>query len=176
MKFSLFGRKGKPSESSLIQDDMENNKNTDNNSNNHVLLLENIKIGQKSVSKDEAIEMAGQLLVDGGYVMPEYIEAMKEREKVLSTYIGEGIAIPHGVGAAKDKIIKTGICILQFPEGVIFSEGNTAYLVVGIAGKGNEHMKILTNLAEFIQEGEAIKVLFTANDSMKIYRAFTEKL
>lgn len=175
MGFSFFGKKEKASEADRVQGDMDK---TGINVNKYygVLDLKNIKTGQKSVSKEVAIEMAGQLLVDSGYVLPEYIEAMQEREKVYSTYIGEGIAIPHGVGAAKDKIIRTGISVLQFPEGVIFGENKVAYLVVGIAGKGNEHMKILTNIAEFIQEGEAIKELFTVKDSEKIYRAFTDKL
>ncbi len=175
MGFSFFGKKEKVSEADRVQGDMDK---TGTNANKYYGVLDpkNIKTGQKSVSKEEAIDMAGQLLVDGGYVLPEYIEAMQEREKVYSTYIGEGIAIPHGVGAAKDKIIKTGISVLQFPEGVIFGENKVAYLVVGIAGKGNEHMKILTNIAEFIQEGEAIKELFTIKDSEKIYRAFTDKL
>ncbi len=175
MGFSFFGKKEKTPETDKVQGCMDN---TGVNVNKYygILDLKNIKTGQKSVSKEEAIEMAGQLLVDGGYVLPGYIEAMQEREKVYSTYIGEGIAIPHGVGAAKDKIIRTGISVLQFPDGVIFGENKVAYLVVGIAGKGNEHMKILTNIAEFIQEGEAIKELFTVKDSERIYRALTDKL
>ena len=175
MGFSFFGKKEKASEAGKMQGGMDN-RGINVNKYYGVLDPKNIKTGQKSVSKEDAIDMAGQLLVDGGYVLPEYIEAMQEREKVYSTYIGEGIAIPHGVGAAKDKIIRTGISVLQFPEGVIFGENKVAFLVVGIAGKGNEHMKILTNIAEFIQEGEAIKELFTIKDSEKIYRAFTDKL
>ncbi|MCX7710162.1 MAG: PTS sugar transporter subunit IIA [Clostridia bacterium] len=176
MSFSFFGKKEKQAENCAEKNTQINSSEITASNTGDVLILENIQIGQKSVSKEEAIEMAGQLLVDSGYVMPEYIDAMKEREKVLSTYIGEGIAIPHGVGAAKDKIIKTGISVVQFPEGVVFGEGNKAFLVVGIAGKGNEHMKILTNLAEFIQEGITIKELFTTEDNMRIFNAFTSKL
>ncbi len=175
MGFSFFGKKEKNPETDKVQGCMDNT-GVNVNKCYDILDLKNIKTGQKSVSKEEAIEMAGQLLVDGRYVLPGYIEAMQEREKVYSTYIGEGIAIPHGVGAAKDKIIRTGISVLQFPDGVIFGENKVAYLVVGIAGKGNEHMKILTNIAEFIQEGEAIKELFTVKDSERIYRALTDKL
>ncbi len=166
MSFSFFNKKDKQQAGDNEIMPQENN----------VLSMESIKIGLDSVSKEEAIEMAGQLLVDAGHVTQEYIPAMKEREKVLSTYIGEGIAIPHGVGGAKDKIISTGISVLQFPEGVEFVEGEKAYLVVGIAGKGNEHMKILTNLAEFISEGQEIKKLFTTKDKSKIFEAFTNKI
>lgn len=176
MAFSFFSKKEKQPEVSSGQNVKVDNNEEVKNYAGDVLIPDNIHVGLDSVSKDEAIEMAGKLLVEGGYVMPEYITAMKEREKVLSTYIGEGIAIPHGVGAAKDKIIKTGISVLQFPKGVVFGEDKIAYLVVGIAGKGNEHLKILTNLAEFIQEGDVIKELFTTTDKMKILNSFTYKL
>jgi len=141
-----------------------------------VLVMDNILIGEKSVDKEAAIEKAGQLLADSGYVLPEYIKAMKEREQLLTTYIGNGIAIPHGVGAAKNMILKSGISIIQYPQGVVFGEGKIAYLVVGIAGKGNEHMQILTNLAEFIQDEEAVKELFTTTDKNKLYNAFTSTI
>ncbi|MDF2988693.1 MAG: mannitol transporter subunit [Eubacterium sp.] len=176
MGFSLFGRKQKPDNNTNVQENTGAVSEAVNDSYSDVLLLDNIRVDLKSVSKDEAIEMAGQVLAESGFVLPEYIEAMKEREKVLSTYLGGGIAIPHGVGAAKDKILRTGICILQFPEGVVFGEDKIAHLVVGIAGKGKEHLTILSNLAEFIQEGEAIKNMFTEKDKGKIYTAFTEKL
>lgn len=161
----LFRKSEKP--------DNVNERQSEASNGSGVLVMENILIGEKSVDKISAIERAGQLLVNGGYVMPEYIEAMKERERVLTTYIGNGIAIPHGVGAAKNLILKSGISIIQYPQGVVFDEGKVAYLVVGIAGKGNEHMQILTNLAEFIQDEDAIKDLFTTTDKKKIYDAFT---
>lgn len=163
MGFSFFAKKEKQLECSS-----ESNEQ-------NVLILENILIGQKSVTKKEAIEIAGKLLVDGGYVMPGYVTAMVEREEVLTTYIGEGIAIPHGVGTSRDLIIKSGISVLQFPNGVLFGEGKMAYLVIGIAGKGREHMQIITNIAEVIQNAEVLKELFTTSDKLKIYNALTNK-
>lgn len=141
-----------------------------------VLIFENILMGQKSTDKETAIELAGKLLVDSGYVEPEYIDAIKEREKMLTTYIGKGIAIPHGVGEAKDKIIKSGISIIQYPDGVDFGNGKLAFLVIGIAGKGNEHMKIISNLAELIMEEDALKELFKTTNKVKIYNSFVNKL
>lgn len=172
MKFGFFAKK----EKQLSSDDEFQQINSINIAQNYVsdvLLLKNILVNQKSVTKDEAIEKSGQLLVDGGYVLPEYIAAMKEREKIMSLYIGNGVAIPHGVGAAKDKILKSGISIIQYPKGVIFGEGKMAYLVIGIAGKGNEHIKILANLANFIQEEGIIEELFKTEDVEKIYKVFT---
>lgn len=167
MAFNLFGKKGTESEGQA---------SAPADTSNEVLALKNILLGKESVDKNAAIEAAGQLLVDGGYVMPDYVNAMKEREKILTTYIGNGIAIPHGVGAAKDKILKSGISVIQYPNGIVFGEGKVAYLVVGIAGKGNEHMKILTNLAEFIQEEDVVKELFATKSKEKIYEAFTSKI
>nr|MBK5236725.1 PTS sugar transporter subunit IIA [Clostridium sp.] len=118
-----------------------------------VLKKENIKVHLKSTDKYEAIRLAGRLLVDGGYVNEEYVEAMIERENDLTTYIGQGIAIPHGVGAAKKNIIKSGMVVLQYPEGVSF-DGELAYIVVGIAGVGNEHLSILSNLANVIEDAD----------------------
>ncbi|TDT51918.1 PTS mannitol transporter subunit IICBA [Fonticella tunisiensis] len=137
-----------------------------------ILLKKNIKLGLPSVDKEKAIEMAGQLLVESGYVDHEYIQAMKEREEMVSTYIGSGVAIPHGVGAAKEKIKKSGIVVLQFPDGVNFGE-EKAYLVIGIAGVGDEHLKILANIATTLEDEKKAQELINANDIEVIYRAFT---
>ena len=120
----------------------------------------------------EAIKLAGELLYEGGYVNEDYIDAMIEREKDLSTYIGQGVAIPHGVGEAKKKIKKTGISVLQFPDGVKF-EDETAYLVVGIAGVGNEHLKVLANLSEMIEDDDNLEKLRTTDDVDYIFNKFT---
>ncbi|SHJ79479.1 PTS system, mannitol-specific IIC component [Geosporobacter subterraneus DSM 17957] len=139
-----------------------------------VLQKKNILLGQRSVEKMEAIKMAGRLLADSGYVAEEYIDAMIQRENDLSTYIGNGIAIPHGVASGRMQIRKTGISILQFPDGVDFGEG-LAYLVVGIAGVGNEHLAILSNLASIMEEDEIAERLKTTEDLEYVYTLFTKK-
>lgn len=113
---------------------------------NKVLCKENIFLGLESVSKEEAIIMAGKRLVENGYVNENYIDAMLEREKIMTTFMGMGVAIPHGVNEAKKEVKTSGIVILQFPEGVDF-DGEKAYLIIGIAGVGNEHLEILSNIA-----------------------------
>lgn len=172
----VFFRKKAKCETAITEQNMaisDNQPEADNG--RAVLIPECIRVGLKSVTKEEAIAMAGELLVAAGYVTPEYIGAMQEREKVVTTYIGEGVAIPHGIGAAKDQIIDSGISILQFPEGIEFNDGQKAYLIVGIAGKDNQHLKILATLAEFIQEGEILRQLFTTRDKDWIFQAFTAR-
>lgn len=138
-----------------------------------VLSLSNIKLNLTSVDKYEAIKMAGKLLVESGCVDESYIQAMIEREDDLSTYMGNGVAIPHGVGNAKKYIKKSGIVVLQFPEGVEFGE-EKAYLVIGIAGVGDEHINILSNIATVISEDENIvEKLKTTKDVNYIYETFT---
>lgn len=139
----------------------------------NLLTKNNIKVGLKSVTKAEAIRMAGRMLVDSGYAEEPYVEAMIEREQDISTYIGRGIAIPHGVSSAKNSIKKSGLVVLQFPDGIDFGE-ETAYLIVGIAGKDNEHLAILANIATALDEYESkVKELYTTKDTDLIYKLFT---
>ncbi|MBU3158771.1 PTS mannitol transporter subunit IICBA [Clostridium frigoris] len=142
-----------------------------------ILEKKNIKLGLESTDKYTAIKMAGRLLYEGGYVEEEYIDAMVQREDDLSTYIGKGIAIPHGVGESKKNIKKTGMVVLQFPNGVKFDE-EIAYLVIGIAGVGDEHLQILSNIAIAIEgEDESITdKLKNTQDVQYIYDLFTIKL
>jgi len=139
---------------------------------NNILKKSNIKLGLKSIEKEEAIKMAGQLLVDSGYVDPEYVEAMLLREEQLSTYIGKGVAIPHGVGKAKDNIKKSGMVVLQFPEGVSFGEEKVC-LLIGIAAVGNEHLNILSNIATALEDDDHIEGLNSTKNVDEIYNAFT---
>jgi PTS system mannitol-specific IIC component len=141
--------------------------------NQNLLTKNNIKVGLTSVTKAEAIRMAGRMLVDSGYAEEPYVEAMIEREQDISTYIGRGIAIPHGVSSAKTSIKKSGLVVLQFPDGIDFGE-ETAYLIVGIAGKDNEHLAILANIATALDEYESkVKELYTTKDKDLIYKLFT---
>jgi len=139
-----------------------------------VLKKDNIKLGLSSMSKADAIRMAGRLLVDTGYVSENYIDAMIQREEDLSTYIGNGVAIPHGVGAAKKEVKQTGISILQFPEGIDFGD-EKAYLVVGIAGAGNEHLTILSNLATIMEDEKVAEEIKQTTDVDFVYNVFTQQ-
>lgn len=140
---------------------------------NSILRKANIRLGLDSVQKIHAIKMAGQLLHEGGYVEHSYIEAMLEREEQLSTYIGNGVAIPHGTGAAKNKIKNSGMVFLQFPNGIEFGD-EIAYLVIGIAGTGNDHLTILSNIATAIDDKDLLSKLTATKDVQTVYDILTE--
>ena len=140
-----------------------------------VLRQENVKIGLPSVSREEAITAAGKILVASGYVDEGYVQGMLNREHDLSTYIGKGIAIPHGENAVKDTIKKTGIVVCQYPDGVKFGD-ETAYLVIGIAGVGNDHLAILANIATMVGDytDEQLEQLFKTKSADELYHVFTK--
>lgn len=128
-----------------------------------VLVADGIKLSQKSVSKEEAIQAAGELLAKLGYVDASYVDAMQEREKLVTTYMGMGIAIPHGTTQAKGTVKKTGIVMLQYPDGVSFGD-EKAQLVFGIAGVGDEHLDLLGKICETLEDEAVLETLKTTND------------
>ena len=132
-----------------------------------ILKSDNIILGLKSESKEEAIERAGKTLVKERYVHNNYIAAMQEREKIVSTYIGMGIAIPHGVGEAKKEVKESGIVVLQYPDGVVFGD-DLAYLVIGIAGVGDDHLEILSNIATSLEDETLVDKLKNTNNKFEI--------
>ncbi len=139
--------------------------------NNSILVEEGVKIGLPSVSTEEAITAAGKLLNELGYVDEEYIPAMIERNKIASVYMGLGLAIPHGTADAKNKVKKSGIVVLQYPEGVEF-DGEKAELIIGIAGVGDEHLAILGKITESISDPELLEKLKTTDDVDFILKTF----
>ena len=141
-----------------------------------VLIKENVKVGLKSVTKEEAIKAAGELLFKSGYVDKPYIEGMLARERDISTYIGKGIAIPHGENAVKQHVNKTGIVVMQYPGGVEFADGNVAHLIVGIAGKGDDHLVIIQNLATITMDysDEDLEKAYKTKDPQVLFDMFTK--
>ncbi|MBY4605366.1 PTS sugar transporter subunit IIA [Bacillus rugosus] len=139
-----------------------------------VLAKENIKLNQTVSSKEEAIKMAGQTLIDNGYVTEDYIGKMFEREETSSTFMGNFIAIPHGTEEAKNEVLQSGISIIQIPNGVEYGEGNTVKVVFGIAGKNNEHLDILSNIAIICSEEENIERLISAKSEEDLIAIFNE--
>lgn len=127
---------------------------------------ENIHLGLKATTKEQAIKHAGEQLVKMGYAEPDYVDAMFDREKLVSTYLGESIAVPHGTVEAKDRVIKTGIVICQYPAGVLFSddEDDLAKLVIGIAAKNDEHIQVITTITNALDDPDAIERLTSTTD------------
>ncbi|WP_291732879.1 PTS mannitol transporter subunit IICBA [Clostridium sp.] len=152
----------------------EYNSNVDNTyhiQSNELLNEKNILLNLENESKEEAIIRAGNLLFNNGYVGYEYINSMLEREKRISTYIGYGVAMPHGTEFGKEQVKKAGIVVLQYPEGINFG-GQKAYLLIAIAAKGEEHLEILSNIAQALGDVEAIENLKTTKNSKDVLKVF----
>lgn len=132
-----------------------------------LLYRENIRTGCKADSQEAVIRQVGQMLVDSGYVDQPYVEAMLEREKSFSTFMGNGLALPHGVEAAKKDIKASGIAVMTFPEGTDWG-GNTVNVVIGIAGVGEEHLQILSVIADKMLDADAASKL-AAGDVNTVY-------
>lgn len=128
-----------------------------------VIIADGIRLNQTPVSKEEAIQAAGELLAKLGYVDVSYVDAMQEREKLVTTYMGMGVAIPHGTTQAKGTVKKTGIVLLQYPDGVDFGD-EKAQLVFGIAGIGDEHLDLLAKICEMLEDEEVLEKLKTTAD------------
>ena len=123
-----------------------------------VLDLDSIVLDGRARSAEEAITEAGALLVDAGAVDPSYVDAMHERERSVSTYMGNGLAIPHGTNDAKGSIRRTGISFVRYAEPVDWN-GKPAEFVVGIAGAGKDHLALLTQIAQvFLDPAEVAKL------------------
>lgn len=122
-----------------------------------------IRLNQSPVPKEDAIRAAGELLVKQGCVEESYVDAMIERERLVSTYMGMGLAIPHGTSEAKNSVKKTGIVLLQYPEGVDFGK-EKAQLIFGIAGIGDEHLDLLAKICEAVEDEEVMEKMKTTDD------------
>ncbi|KMM36340.1 PTS sugar transporter subunit IIA [Guptibacillus hwajinpoensis] len=142
--------------------------------NKEILATENVVLNEKASSKEEAIRMAGQILVDNGYVEASYVDQMLEREKLTTTYMGNSVAIPHGTEDAKKAVKSSGLSIVQLREGVDFGDGNIAKIIVGIAGKDNEHLEILSQIAIVCSEEENVEQLIQADSKETLISMFDE--
>ena len=144
--------------------------------NTELLLASGIKLGLPPTTKEEAIRAAGRLLVEQGCVDESYVDAMLEREELATTYIGLGIAIPHGTSAQKARVKKSGIVVLQYPDGTPFGE-EKANLVFGIAGVGDEHIDLLSNICMALEDDTLMEQLKTTTDVNFVLRSlqFSDK-
>jgi PTS system mannitol-specific IIA component len=129
-----------------------------------VLTLSQIKVPGEARSKDDAIRESGQLLVDAGAVSPAYVDAMFEREKSVSTYMGNFLAIPHGTNEAKDSISRSAISVVRY-DAPIDWDGNEVRFVVGIAGVENGHLEILGKIAIVFSDTDEVDKLLAARSA-----------
>ena len=132
-----------------------------------------IKLKQQFANKEEAIRYCGQLLVDGGYVSPDYVDAMVRRDQELSVYMGNFIAIPHGTDDAKKEVLKTGVTVVQVPKGVNFvteAEPQIATVLFGIAGVGDEHLELIQKISIFCADVDNVVKLADAQTQDDVIR------
>jgi mannitol PTS system EIIA component len=133
-----------------------------------VLTLSHIKVPGEASSKDDAIREAGQLLVDACAVSPAYVDAMFEREKSVSTYMGNFLAIPHGTNEAKDAISRSAISVVRY-DAPIDWDGNEVRFAVGIAGVENGHLEILGKIAIVFSDTDEVDKLLAAGSADDLY-------
>jgi PTS system mannitol-specific IIA component len=139
-----------------------------------ILTPETIELKASLDSQEEAIRRAGTLLVENGHVEERYIDSMFEREKSVSTFMGNAVAIPHGTGDSKQWITTSGLSIITVPEGVEYGDGNVARLVIGIAGKGDEHLEILSKIATVCEDEDNVDQIVRAETKEELLAFFEE--
>lgn len=138
-----------------------------------MLELKGVLLGLETVDKEQAIINIGKQMTEMGYVEDGYYDYMLERERKSTTYIGNCVAIPHGTLEGKSKVKNTGIIIHQYPNGVDFGNGNTAYFLIGIAGKNNEHVELIANIADIIEDEDRVKELSKVESKQEIFNVFS---
>ena len=143
----------------------------------NVLIKESIQTKKSFTDNKEATVAAGNILFENGYVEQEYIDSMLEKLETQSfaTYIGNGVAIPHGMAEGSIYVKNTGISIIQVPDGVEWNE-ERAYIVVGIAANSDDHMNVLASLADAIEDPEEAKKLWSETSVDKIFDLLSENL
>ena len=142
-----------------------------------VLIKESILTDKAFMDNKEATIAAGNILLENGYVKKEYIASMLEKLETQSfaTYIGNGVAIPHGMAEGSKYVNTTGISVIQVPDGVDWNE-EKAYIIVGIAANSDDHMNVLASLADSIEDLEEAKKLWSETSVDKIYELLSENI
>ena len=134
-----------------------------------VLSTSDIVVGASAADRSEAIRRVGALLVAGGLVTEGYVDAMLSREEIISTYLGNGIALPHGTSESQDTILRTGLAVAQFPDGVPWGD-EPARLVIGLAARSEEHIAVMSQLAAVLGDAELCERLASTTDRDEIHR------
>lgn len=131
------------------------------------LQLAGIRLGATASSQEEAVRLCGELLHGLGAVENQYIDAMWEREQIISSYMGEGVALPHGTDASRQYVNFAQLVFVRFTEPVNW-EGEPVSLCIGIAAKGDEHGELLGNLAEKLLDENSYKTLMETTSTQEL--------
>ncbi|OMM34770.1 fused PTS fructose transporter subunit IIA/HPr protein [Salmonella enterica] len=131
------------------------------------LSVQDIHPGEQAGNKEEPIRQIAAALAQAGNVAGGYVDGMLAREQQTSTFLGNGIAIPHGTTDTRDQVLKTGVQVFQFPQGVTWGEGQVAYVAIGIAASSDEHLGLLRQLTHVLSDdsvAEQLKSAITAEE------------
>jgi phosphotransferase system HPr (HPr) family protein len=137
-----------------------------------VLPASAVRVGATAADRDTAIDLVGGMLVESGCVTRDYVAEMRAREQIVSTYLGNGIALPHGTNEGRTAVRRTGLAVVQFPQGVTWGE-ERAYLVIGLAALAEEHIGVLARLATILGDEALCRRLAVTADAGEIYRTLS---
>ena len=140
-----------------------------------IFCADNIVLNASFADKKQAIEACADIFIRGGYTDAQYKKDMIARDADVSVYMGNGVALPHGLSSSKKTIRHSGICFIQVPNGVDF-DGETAYLLIGVAGRGEEHVEILGQIAQTLCEEANIDALRKATTKQEVLKVLQLKL
>lgn len=133
-----------------------------------VLTLGQVRIHSGSATQDQALQEATDILISVGAVTPAYVDAMRQREETVSTYMGNGLAIPHGTNETKDAILASALSVVRYDGGVDWA-GEPATFVIGIAGRGDEHLEILSQIAILFSDDDEVAKLNAAQTPEELF-------
>ena len=131
-----------------------------------------VRLDARADGRDDAIRQCGRLLVEIGAVTEPYVQSMLDRERSISTYLAEGVAIPHGTAEGKDAVLRDALAVVRFPEGADWN-GAKVTLAIGIAARGDGHMAILGELAQILLDPERARALREATTAERIAELLT---
>lgn len=132
------------------------------------LSVQDIHPGEQAGNKEEAIRQIAGALAQAGNVAGGYVDGMLAREQQTSTFLGNGIAIPHGTTDTRDQVLKTGVQVFQFPQGVTWGEGQVAYVAIGIAASSDEHLGLLRQLTHVLSDDSVAEQLKSATTAEEL--------
>ena len=136
---------------------------------------QHVLLGREHQSKQDVIREIGDQMVAFGEVTPRYARGMLEKEEQSSTWITEGVALPHGTNAVKDEILQDSVVVAQVPKGVDWGGGKLVYLAIGLAGKGSQqHLKLLSGLAAILQYKDKVDKLTQTRDAGEVVAILTD--
>jgi len=137
---------------------------------------QDIILAQAAENKQDAIKSIANGLLEKGYVEGGYVNGMLAREAQNTTFLGNGIAIPHGTTDTRDQIKQTGVILHHFPQGVNWGDDNTVYLAIGIAAKSDQHLEILKMLTKVLSADGVEQQLQNATSAQTIVDLLTGKV